>query len=312
MYNLSNALTLLRNPQALPGVYHQFGMTLNQRYYKWRGHSDHGSIMDESWDNLFLLDGCRYDLFKSTIDLDGTLEPRISVGSSSNDFLTSTFTGEQYHDTVYVTANPYFTEIPDETFYTTINLLDDGWDVELETVPPDVMADAIRDAHKEYPQKRILAHFMQPHYPFIGEFGQQLPQGGISPPSEKGGEGESNGDIWVKLQFRLDGVTKSDVWRGYRENLERVVNEVEQLILDLDGQTVLSSDHGNLIGDWIGPVPCRGYGHPPQIYADSLVRVPWFVIPGQRREVVAETPVSTTDLDEDIVSDRLNQLGYIA
>ena len=312
MYSLGNALTLLRNPRGIPGVIHQLGTAANQRYYRYRDQPSDFSIMDEDWDNLFLLDGCRYDLFEDTADLEGELESRTSPGSSSSDFLESTFTGRRYLDTVYVTANPHFDKIPDGTFHANINLLDDGWDPDLQTVPPDVMANAVREAHHEYPDKRILAHFMQPHYPFIGEHGREIQQGGIGRRNYDGEKLDSGdeGDIWVKLQFRLNGVKADDVWKGYQENLALVLDEIEQLLPDIDGKTVLSTDHGNLVGDWIGPIPCRGYGHPPNLYVDELVEIPWFIIPGDRRVTTAESPDRKDTINDEVVANRLVNLGY--
>lgn len=312
MYNLDNLKKIIRNPRAMIGVAHQFGMTANQFYYRRRGNRKHASLMDEDWDNLFLLDGCRYDLFEGTIDMAGDLDERISPGSESAEFLLSTFGGGTFHDTVYITANPHVFKLPEDTFHATINLLEDEWDSDLNTVPPAPMADAVRKANEDYPEKRLIAHFMQPHYPFIGECGRQLKQGGIGRRNEDGDVVDSvdEGDIWVKLQFRLDDVTSDVVWEAYRENLELVLEEIYKFLPDIDGKTVLSADHGNLVGDWIGPIPCRGYGHPPNLYVDELVRVPWFEIDGTRREISADPPVRYDDLAEDVVDDRLKNLGY--
>ena len=49
-------------------------------YYK---RNDGTHIMDEDWDNLIILDACRYDLFEEVNTIDGTLESRISLGSAS-------------------------------------------------------------------------------------------------------------------------------------------------------------------------------------------------------------------------------------
>jgi hypothetical protein len=193
-----------------------------------------------------------------------------------------------------------------------ISLLDDGWDADLYTVRPDTVADAVRKANKEYPNKRIIAHFMQPHYPFVGDLGQELNQGGIGRRNENGEivERANDGDIWVKLQYSLEGVSREKVWAAYKENLQLVLEEVKSLLNEIDGKTVVSSDHGNLVGDWIGPVPTRGYGHPPAIYVDELVTVPWLTVPGERREITVDDPVGHDQLEDTVVSDRLTALGY--
>src|SRR6056297_529711 len=48
-------------------------------------------VMDEDWDNLIILDACRYDMFAEQVDLDGELESRISLGSTSEEFLEQNF-----------------------------------------------------------------------------------------------------------------------------------------------------------------------------------------------------------------------------
>lgn len=312
MYSLENLKTLLKDPSRLIGVAHHFGTKANQLYYK--NLVDHTGVMvmEEDWDNLILLDGCRYDLFESTHSLDGELESRISPGSESAEFLLANFSDQTHHDTVYITANPHVFKLPENTFHATINLLDDGWDSELYTVTPETMANAVRKAHSEFPNKRLIAHFMQPHYPFIGELGRQIQQGGIGRRDKNGNVVDSagEGDIWMKLQFHLSDLTRNDVWAAYKENLELVLDEIEEMLPAIDGKTVISADHGNLVGDWIGPIPSRGYGHPSNIYVDDLVTVPWLTIQKERRDITDEPPVSYDETDEEIISKRLTAFGY--
>jgi len=60
------------------------------------------------------------------------------------------------------------------------------------------------------------------------------------------------------------------------------------------------------------PLPVREWGHPHGLYTDQLVRVPWLVVDGDRRNIVAEPPVETeTATDDAVVADRLEQLGYL-
>lgn len=312
MYSLDNLRTLLANPRGFIGALHHIAGRANQAYYHHFGGHSGFSVMDEEWDNLFLLDGCRYDLFKETNTLEGTLESRQSPASSSSGFIRKSFGGRTFHDTVYVTANPHAFEVEPETFHATINLLDDGWDEDLLTVPPETMADGLREAHEAYPEKRLFGHFMQPHYPFIGDQGRQLNQGGIAQRNERGEvvERADTGDVWVKLQFRLNGLTRETVWDAYRENLELVLNVVQELADDLSGRTILTSDHGNLAGDWIGPIPCRGYGHPPDLHVDALTTVPWFDMGGAPRATTSDPPTMYESLESDLVQDRLANLGY--
>ncbi|CQR52106.1 MULTISPECIES: hypothetical protein [Haloferax] len=79
------------------------------------------------------------------------------------------------------------------------------------------------------------------------------------------------------------------------------------------GRTVVTSDHGNMIGDRAAPVPIREWGHPPGIYTKELVTIPWLVHDnGERREIVSGESVATdAAVSSDVVTKRLENLGYV-
>jgi len=175
-------------------------------------------------------------------------------------------------------------------------------------VPPETVATAVRKAVAEYPDKRLVAHFMQPHYPFIGEIGQRIEQGGISPTGQ--GSTVNDSDIWTKMKFGLTDVTTDEVWAAYRENLDIVLDEVRVLVDDLTNRTVITADHGNMLGERSRPLPAPVWGHPRQIESPELLEVPWLSLDGEPRNVVASAPESRTRLDSQTVNDRLSDLGY--
>jgi membrane-anchored protein YejM (alkaline phosphatase superfamily) len=111
-----------------------------------------------------------------------------------------------------------------------------------------------------------------------------------------------------------DESTHDDIWQAYRENLDLVLSEVEDLLSDLQGKTVITADHGELLGDRERPIPIRTYWHPEGVYVDSLVKVPWHVYEnGERKDVVAEEPVDWhDDVDMKEVEQNLRDLGYRA
>lgn len=307
MYTLSNLQRII-HPKGVVGAIHHFLLKPNQLFYRIKGSSDYFKVAEKEWENLLILDGCRYDMFSEQCTLEGELQKVRSPTSWSWGFLKENFEGSHLHDTVYITANPYVHRLSNKTFHTVVNLLDDEWDESLETVPPASVSSALYDVRETYPEKRIIAHFMQPHYPFIGPKGQGLNQGGIS--SKEDGISVQESDIWRSLQFGLDDLSTDDVWEAYRENLDIVLNEVDQLLDDLDGRTVITSDHGNMVGEWISPVPARVWGHPPNVHAPELVDVPWFEIEGEPRPVTEEAPQEHTELESDMINDRLRSLGY--
>jgi hypothetical protein len=273
-------------------------------------HGNGTRVMEEDWDNLFILDGCRYDMFTERIALPGTLDSRISLGSSSEEFMERNFVDEQFHDTVYVSANPFIPKLGlnEDTFHAVVDLLND-WDEELQTVRPDIVAEAARKAHEQYPDKRLIVHFMQPHAPFIGPLGREMVGGGWTIDQDV----DDDPGIWNRLRDGED-VPLERVWEAYKENLDIVLEEVEPLLSDLNGKSVITADHGNLVGERLSPIPTRRkYGHPYGVHAEELVKVPWFVVQGNnRREVSTDSPVESDDesVSGKELEDRLEALGY--
>jgi hypothetical protein len=267
-------------------------------------------VLDEAWDDLFILDGCRYDTFAECNTIDGDLESRISHGSQSWEFLRENFGDRSAHDTVYVTANPFAAQLDDDVFHAVVNLLDE-WDDQLQTVRPETVVDAARDAHRQFPDKRLVVHFMQPHYPFIGDRGRRLGVRGYRPDQEAGFDAPSVWEILRHDHHDYEGVTRERVAAAYRENLELVLPHVERLVSELPGRSVVTADHGNLLGERLSPVPVREYGHPRGLYSPALVRVPWLVVDdGRRRHVTSDPPVDRSSPDAAVVSRRLSALGY--
>lgn len=264
-------------------------------------------VTSESWDNLIILDACRYDAFAECIDIDGTLQSRISKGGQSLEFLEANFDSGPYNDIVYVSANPYTGEI-DSEFFKLINVWDTGWSSEYETVLPETLTEAAIEAHEEHPDKRLIVHYMQPHMPFIGERGMQYRR-------EYDIDNPDNSDspaLGPALHYGLADISVDEAWDGYMENLSIVLESVEGLLEEVDGKSVITSDHGELFGEWVGPVPAPIYGHTPAIRSEPLVKVPWFVVEHEgRRDVREESAEHTDDIDSETAKSRLEDLGYI-
>lgn len=307
MISISKIKKLLLNPSLLVGRLRWTGLRMNMEYNKRIGDRDGVAIMEEDWDNLIILDGCRYDIFSDRNRIDGELRSKTSLGSASKEFIEQNFVGNEFHDTVYVTCNPFVTRIEDGTFHTVVNLLDE-WDSELQTVHPEVVVDTAKQVHAEHPDKRLIIHFMQPHYPFIGQKGRSIDHKGYS----KGEDNNLSGkNVWGQLRINSDELSIDEVWEAYRENLDIVLSHVEELLKELTGRSVITADHGNLIGERLRPVPVRGYGHPPRIRVPELVTVPWHVIDAEsRREITADPPLTHEKPSDETVTERLRALGY--
>lgn len=300
----------LRNPglfaRGLNRLAHRRGGTRTEN-------TDGIDIFDEDWDTLVVLDACRYDMFESTSKLNGSLSSRISKGSSTVEWLEANFDGRDLRDTVYVTANPQLEQNRarwDIQLHETINVwLDEGWDEKTGTVRAETMTEAALEAAEMFPNKRLIVHYMQPHYPFVPadtdfdkDHLEQIDGSGDEPTS---------GNVWnQKFTGTLD-ISRTDLWSIYVENLEYVLEHVEQLLSELSGKTVVTSDHGNYVGERASPIPIREWGHPRGLYDEPLIKVPWLEYQqGDRREISAENSESEDDVQSETVSDRLQALGY--
>lgn len=241
-------------------------------------------VMAADWDQLVILDGCRYDTFERYSTLDGDLERAHSVATATPQFLDRTFAGRSYPETVYVTANPihrveeWCAVDLDDVFGDVIDVWESDWDDRLGTVPPDRMADAVRRARERHPDRRLIAHFVQPHYPFVGPHGRSLSHGGINGRRRaEGGSGAADErPVWAALR---DGdLPAPAVRRAYGGNLLLTLPYVRALVAGFDGTTVVTSDHGNHLGEVATPFPVRLFGHPEGIRTPELTAVPWLTV----------------------------------
>lgn len=298
----------------------------NRVYYKLQPgkyNSNGIDVVDKDWDNLIILDACRFDLFEEAMadgaplsDVDGTLQKVVSQASCTREFLPANFSGEQ-HDSVYVTSSPHIyknNHLFDIEFHDVIHVwLEEhkrhGGDVNSGDVSPNPdchhprhTTRHARDAIAEYPNKRLVIHYLPPHWPFHGEYGK------------KHFAHFTEGAPWLDLTARRESISRNVIWKAHRENLELALEEIGTLLEDLDGRTVITSDHGQLIGDRMFPLPVRGYGHPGSLYQSELVDVPWLAVEcGARRKTTAEPPVDQTDTEEaeELATNALRDLGYL-
>jgi hypothetical protein len=258
--------------------------------------------MDADWDNLLILDACRYDLFADSDYPDGQLRPVVSGGSSTSDFLQYNFDGRNATDTVYVSANPQIERHGvDEQVFRCVKLWTDRWDDDLRTVRPKDVTDAAIAVQEDYPNKRLIVHYIQPHYPFIGETGRQIEHGTVTGDGVIATE-RSIASVWDRLEN--GSIDEETVRTAYRENLELVLPEIERLVEALVGKSVVTSDHGNSFGEF------GIYGHPGGIYLNSLVTVPWLEIESSTRKRIIEGDQRSVADSSTEISERLADLGY--
>ncbi|MDQ2051398.1 hypothetical protein RBH26_13020 [Natronolimnohabitans sp. A-GB9] len=314
-YSLENVRRVLENPGLLRRELFHLTLRINSRARRvgtaLEGKSEGVDVIAADWDNLVILDACRYDLFEARNRLEGDLRAVRSKGSDSWEFMERNFEGRTLHDTVYVTANPHVYELSDGTFHAVENVLESRWDEETGTVRPEAVVEEAIAAHERYPDKRLIVHFMQPHFPFLGPTGRTFDHMGIE--SLDSDERDAP-NPWFGLIYE-GAVDAETVLTAYRENLDLAFPHVEELLEALSGKSVVTADHGNLIGERGFPIPMRMYGHPRGLDREEVRTVPWLEVDAvDRRKVVAEPPREATEdetTDEDVVEDRLSALGYV-
>lgn len=257
------------------------------------GEKDAVRLIEEDWDNLIVIDACRADLFENVVDVNRFDEYRreVSIDTNTTPWSIKNFKGKGLGDTVYITGNPATSKtVPDE-FHRYIETWAD-WE-EANYLPEPVYDEAVAAA-EEFPNKRLIVHFVQPHVPFIDN--PELID-------------RSNGlNVWERIE--AGEVERDAVWEAYEENLRYVIPIVFDLIEALPGRTILTSDHGNMLGETtVTGKPI--YGHPGGVRCPELVEVPWCVVEGsERRAIIDDGVKSKGSVSSELVKERLAALGY--
>jgi len=276
------------------------------------------NVMAQDWDTLVILDACRYDLFEEVVTdkylFSRALNSVVSRGTGTPEFLRKNFTGGHHPDTVYVSANPFVLSEIDEVFHHVEHVWLNGWDYELETVSPETVLTRALELHERFDDKRVIVHFMQPHYPFIGETRIESDRGFVGARSKAlGNEVPDMKFIWE--QIRDGDLDPETVWEAYRDNLRAVLPAVTELVNSVNGKCVVTSDHGNAFGEQLGPFPTTVFGHGPRLRIPALYEVPWYEVESEERREIQSGSVASSSPDEDlsdeVVEDRLESLGYL-
>jgi len=313
-YGLADIHKAIRNPRlaasefvrlSSSGLYHLNDLFFHLRY------SDGQKVINKDWDVLIILDALRYDYFNQINTIPGESDSTLSLGSNSKEFIQRNFVGEDLHDTVYVTANPHAVRMIDSEFHALISLLDE-WNNELETVPPKNVTSAAIAANEKYPTKRLIIHYMQPHSPHIGKTAERIKEkiniSGWSGGVNKLEEQKSGQAIWEYV--KSGKVPHSDLHKAYSESVDIVLTHAEEIVEQVHGKTVITADHGEMLGERAFPISPRLYEHP-SIATPELRIVPWFVTtPDQERTIKSEKPDDYVTENKEVVDSRLTALGY--
>lgn len=261
-------------------------------------------IHDRNWDVLIILDACRYDYFEDMYNnfLDGKLQKVISPGCWTGEWINRTFRTGDFSDVVYVSSTPHVNSAGfhpkidmdvSEIFHRVIDVWDFGWDESLGTTSAENVVEAVlNEWGGNGKEQSFIVHFNQPHTPYLG-IEEKLSKGSITIP-----EGSSTsylfklrsllkiprGIIWkmreflgkpptrqAEYVFRQGGAKK--LKENYSDNVKYVLKNVRTLTERLEGNIIITSDHGECLGEG-GKVLHTEYMKDEPI----LREVPWFEI----------------------------------
>ncbi len=243
-------------------------------------------ITGEDWDNLIILDALRHDTFQEVTRM--KVDYKLSRGSHTKEFLKENFDGKKFNDIVYITATPVVNRDVPNAFYKILLVWKYEWDENPGTVHPKVMKEYALKAEQKYPNKRLIIHFLQPHQPYIGdpqlyEEYKNVVRHNIS---KYHSLPTTTTNIWYGI--RKGQVSLKRVYEAYKRNLKIALPYTFELAEKLRGKTVITADHGELFGDFLYPLPLRGFWHPIGLHVLPLIKVPWLVFERKERKTIKE------------------------
>jgi hypothetical protein len=274
-------------------------------------------VLEAEWDTLIIFDACRNDVFNDVVDLSGTFTQKRSLGSITYHFAKRNFGGRVAHDVVYLSDNSVVGTVHNDGYIDVFKFVG-TWNEEERhakqghenvkaVAEPEPVVDKAIELHEEYPNKRHIVHLLPPHTPHLVEDGEPLPPDSPCRNYEAVREGEISAE-------RIRVV--------YRDNVQYVADAVKPLIKRIDGKVVITSDHGELLGESFPKWKklCNGrfgtewakynWGHYGDIDIPELVEVPWLELPCEsRRRIVSDQP-EEDEFDTEEIEDHLEALGY--
>jgi len=196
-------------------------------------------------------------------------------------------------------------------FHEVYEIWKDGWDEEKGTVLPETLTQAAIRIIRETSGrgKRYIIHYLQPHAPYVasGIDSRGYMQGDINKQRQLVGADtcgspqrfrmavlkallrifRRNAVFWGQpewyfrrllalppanpMEASLRSLGRKGLQAAYRENLIAALQQVAVLVENVSGRVVVTSDHGELLGERI----C--YGHP-RGKDPILTTIPWLVI----------------------------------
>ena len=252
---------------------------------------------------------------------------------------------------------PVYGYLASDHFHKVHEVWKTGWDADSGTVLPETLTNAAIDIIANTPAgKRFIIHYLQPHAPYlmaeiephgydIGDIHAEKTIVG----SEKYGKTSAPKEWLLKNLLRLfkntNILTNYPEWilrqllgmppgcamdaarrkygrkmlpKAYEATLQRTLAQVAVLLKHLTGKIIITSDHGELLGE------NRRYAHPYGSIDPTLIEVPWLTIEKTERQIDTKTEEVTaaqkptaepsdeakTETEQEELKRKLKSLGY--
>ncbi len=233
--------------------------------FQLKNHEGFG-VVEQDWDNMIVLDSCRYDVFEEVNMIPGNLEKKTSRGTTTIQWLNNNFT-ECYEDIAYLSTVQFvdpgtkseanYQEKPFKAsdHFSVIEKTIDGDGIEKGThMDAEETTERALKFVEKYPEKRKIIHYTPPHLPFVTS------------------KYVDEHDFDSYEQYLREGYSWEQLKKEYKETVRKTLEEVNDLVEELDGKTVITADHGEAHNEYYVK------NHPHSIYIKPLVEVPWLEV----------------------------------
>lgn len=265
---------------------------------------------------LVVFDALRYDVARDVLPqyLKGDVEPIWSAAHDTFQYGQRCWSERAYDATYVAGATPFhadpdfekehFQELygdwnPGETIPNLVEAWRDCWDRSLGTVNPEQLT---QTALGYTGRDELVAHYFQPHAPYIGRYSMLGHTNNKDAGATKGEPVDK--PLWDRV--KSGKVSSAELRRAYLSNLHRGIEASLPLIRELcdqDRRVVVMADHGELLGEW----------HPnlvshPRISLPQIRTVPWMEVQGVREFAGVD---AVYDGGEKSTEEKLEALGYM-
>lgn len=220
---------------------------------------------------LIIFDALRYDTFDHYTG-EAEVEEVTSPAVRTSDWMQAIW--DDQYDACYVSGAPltgdhdHSSYTGDDHFTEMIEVWKDSWSDELRTVPPEPITDTAIEALQSY--DKVLVHYVQPHAPYIGTPQIIGERGRADTPVADDERGERGVMGKIRQDYRSGELSDDELHRAYYDNLVQVAQGARPLIDASDRRTVITSDHGECLGE-------HKIGH--NFNCSHIRQVPWFEVP---------------------------------